>query len=181
MAAMKAGDKARIKTREVTSEDSRTGLYFTYFGGLTGMIDRVYDDGSVCIDIDLDSLSQDTRERHLAMQEAERKRWLDGISGELRNRLSEEQKKLTISYKLLVSEKDLESYSDDSPKPGKKQAETSSESKADAKSVSGESNTGAAQAAPAASAKGEDSKKRLSEADLAAKEEEYLHSLQNKS
>jgi hypothetical protein len=94
MAATKAGDRVMIVTREVTSDDQKTGLYFSYFGGLTGTIDRAYDDGSVCVDIDLDSMTDDMRERHLAMQEAERQRWISNLSDEVRNRLSAEQKQL---------------------------------------------------------------------------------------
>ena len=72
--AVKAGDKVVIVSREVTSDDAKSGLYYAYFGGLTGTVDRVYPDGSVCVDVDLESLSEDARRRHFDMQEAERQR-----------------------------------------------------------------------------------------------------------
>jgi hypothetical protein len=177
MAELKTGDGVIITAREVTVDDSKTGLYFNYFGGLTGKVDRIYDDGSVCIDVNIDSLSDEARKRHLAMQEAERKRWLDNLSGEARNRLSEEQRQLKISYKILVSKKDLEPF-----KGGKPKGSAAKEaSKSDSTSESAQEGPARAPdpADNVANAK-EDTQpaKRLSEADLAAKEEEFLRSLQ---
>jgi len=167
MTAVKTGDRVKLATREVTVEDERSGLYYSYFGGLTGTVDRVYDDESVCVDIDLESLSEDARERHLVMQEAERKRWLDGLSNEARSRLTPEQKTLKLSYKILASKKDLMPYKGDKPK-GDKPVE--------------KSETSAGDDSPAASSDGparapEPAPKRLSEADLAKAEEEYLKSI----
>lgn len=177
MATFKPGDGVIIKTREVTPEDTKSGLYYRYFGGLTGTVDKVYDDGTVCVNIDIDSLSSDARDRHLAMQESERKRWLDGLSGEARNRLTEEQRRLKISYKILVSMNDLESF-----KGGKPKGESSA--KAEAAESSPESDRKGPARAPdpgqAAPAVNEEPVKRLSEADLAAKEEEFLRSLQDR-
>jgi hypothetical protein len=172
MAELKVGDTVQVKTREVTSDDIKSSLYFAYFGGLVGSIDRIYDDGSVCVDIDIDSLTEDARKRHLETQEAERKRWLDGLSGEARNRLTEDQKKLTISYKLLVSKNDLEPTKG----PKKKAGKTAEKSESNKDSAAG--NEGPARA-PDPGEVIDQPIKRLSEADLAAKEEEFLRSLQN--
>ena len=108
MAELTKGAPVSIKERLVTPEDTRTGLYYLYFGGLKGKVDRAYDDGSVCVEVDLESLPTAARERHLAIQEAERKKWLAGLSDEMRNRLNAEQKQLRISYKILVHKNDLE-------------------------------------------------------------------------
>ena len=83
-------------------------------------MDRVYDDHSVCVDIDLDSLEEATRERHHGMQEAEKKRWMDSLAQEARSRLTPEQQQLKMSYKILVSRKDLEPFT--GAKPVKKDA-----------------------------------------------------------
>ena len=91
MASFKAGDRVRLAARQVTAEDEKSGLYYSYFAELTGAVDMVYGDGSVCVSVDLESLSEQARDRHLAMQEAERKKWLEGLSGEARNRLTPEQ------------------------------------------------------------------------------------------
>ncbi|MCE5198601.1 MAG: hypothetical protein ABFD54_16570 [Armatimonadota bacterium] len=166
MADFKEGDAVRVKPREVTGDDVKSGLYFAYFSGLVGIVDRVYDDGSVCVDIDIDSLGEEARQRHLDMQESERKRWLDGLSGEARGRLNEQQKQLKISYKILVSQKDLESNKGGKPKgtTAPKEA-SSSDAQGSNKGPAGEPDS-----AP----------KRLSEADLQAKEDEFLRSLQEK-
>lgn len=174
MAEFKAGDGVVIKSREVTPDDVKSGLYFDYFGGLVGKVDRVYDDGTVCVDVDIDSLTKDARDRHLAMQEAERRRWLDGLSGEARNRLTEEQRQLKISYKLLVSKKDLEPLKGGKPKGSSGKSGSSSES------TEGKGEGSADSPDPAGQATGSEEPKRLTEADLAAREEEFLKSLQNR-
>ncbi len=189
MAAIKAGDRVKIVSREVTDEDEKAGLYYSYFGGLTGTVDRVYEDKSVCVDIDIDSLEDEMRKRHLEMQEAERKRWLANLSGVMRSRLTAEQRQLSMSYKLLVSKNDLEPHK--GPKPKRKPVIES----ADSEDIPAAEEKGPARAPdPTADARtappeSEDLQEeteeladatRLSESDLAAKEEEYLRSLQNR-
>lgn len=107
MAELTKGIQISIRERAVTADDTRTGLYYQYFGGLTGKVDREYDDGSVCIEVDLESLTEAARKRHLDIQEAERKKWLNSLSDEMRNRLTAEQKQLKINYKILVHKNDI--------------------------------------------------------------------------
>lgn len=177
MAQLSAGDRVQIQTREITADDEKNGLYYSYFGGLTGTVDATYDDGSVCVDVDLESLSQDARARHLAMQEAERKKWLDGLSGEARNRLTPEQKQLKLSYKILVAKSDLTPSKGGKPTGKKSQpkdeAETSDASPAASK--------GPARAPEPAPIEESAVPRRVSEDDLARAEEEYLRSLQEKT
>ena len=187
MAAIKAGDRVRVVSREVTNEDSKSGLYYSYFGGLTGSVDRIYDDGSVCVDVDLDSLSDEIRSRHLAMQETEQQRWLSSLSDEVRNRLTTEQRQLKMSYRILVSKNDLEPISSDKPRgSAKDQKAKNADSGFNSTKVSkasgpssalSQSSTeqSAAQSAKTKPSKGEPLK-RLSEADLAAAEEAFLRS-----
>ena len=52
---LKTGTKVQIEKRDVTPQDMADRLYFSYFGGLTGTVDRIFDDGSVCVDVDLES------------------------------------------------------------------------------------------------------------------------------
>lgn len=174
MATFKTGDKVRVVTREIKPEDEKSGLYYAYFGGLTGSVDAVYDDGSVCVDVDLESLSEDARERHLAMQEAEKKRWLDGLSGEARGRLNADQKQLRLSYKILTSENDLESFKGGKPTDGKREKSSTSENKASSKTTE-------PRAAPHSDEGSADESKRMSEEDLTKAEEEYLKSLKGDS
>jgi len=177
MTSFKTGDGVTIKTREVTPDDSKTGLYYQYFGGLIGTVDRVYDDGSICVDVDIETLSDEARKRHLAMQEAERRRWLESLSGEARSRLNEEQRRLKISYKLLVSKKDLESRKGDTSTAG-----TTGKSGASDKAPKSSEDPSDAPAPVKRAAKPSDEEpvKRLTEADLEAREQEFLRSLQER-
>lgn len=177
MADFKPGDGVTISTREVTPEDSKSGLYFEYFGGLVGKVDRVYDDGSVCIDVDIDSLSDDARKRHEAMENAERKRWLDGLSGEARNRLTDEQKQLKISYKILVSNKDLKPYNGGDKPKGKPALKAS-----DSESAPAQSNSGPATEPDPTPLESDlaETPHRLTEAELEAREEEFFKSMKEK-
>ena len=170
MAAVNAGDKVRIVPRDVSADDAKTGLYYHYFGGLTGTVDRVYEDQSVCVDIDLDSLEEAARQRHLEMQEAERKRWLESLAQEARSRLTPEQQQLKMSYKILVSKKDLETVA--GAKPAKKE-------RMEAKPEAAPKPAEAPKKAPSPKREkpaSEPEPKRLSQADLDAAEEAFLRS-----
>ena len=171
MAALKAGDRVILCTREVSQDDIKTGLYYAYFGGLIGSVDRIYDDNTVCVDIDLDSLRKDMKERHLAVQEAERKRWLDSISDEMRNRLNHNQKQLKMSYKILVSAIDIQTYK--GPGPDGSQTKKSNKTE-DNKPQTTEAADNAASVVISAKNNKESEPHRLTAAELAAKEEEYL-------
>lgn len=188
MASFKAGDRVQLVIREVTSEDEKNGLYYSYFGGLTGSVDAVYGDSSACVDVDLDSLSPAARDRHLAMQEAERKKWLEGLSGEARNRLTPEQKQLKLSYKILASIKDLEANKGPKPNGNKKTAKAEEAGGEDASPAAPKGPArapepeAASQPAPIAEQPVEDddfAPRRPSAEDLAKAEEEYLKSLQS--
>lgn len=190
MASFKNGDRVRVITRDIKPEDEKNGLYYSYFGGLTGSVDCIYDDGSVCVDIDLDSLSEAARDRHLAMQEAEKKKWLEALSGEARGRLTAEQKQLKLSYKILTSVNDIEPFKGNKPTGGKR---TSKSGKADSQEAdsadsqedaAGKQESRAAPHSPAEdSAESDDTaeNKRSSAEDLAKAEEEYLRSLQDRT
>ncbi len=177
MATLSAGDRVEIRSREITADDEKNGLYYSYFGGLTGTVDAVYPDGSVCIDVDLEALSQAARERHLAMQEAERKKWLDSLSGEARNRLTAEQKQLKLSYKILVGKNDVIPTKGGKPKGGKSQ----SKSAANTSDASPSAPKGPARAPEPAPDDQPSAPRRISEDDLSRAEEEYLRSLQDKA
>ena len=180
--AVKAGDTIRVATRELTPEDTKSGLYYSYFGALTGKVDRVYPDGSICVDVDLDSLSEETRTRHVAMQEAERKRWLEGLSDEVRNRLTAEQKQLKMSYRILVSKQDLEIIEESKSAPegrpaGAKPAAAPAQGGRKGAESTPEPRPRQAQARPKTPNE-EPETRRLSEADLEAAEEAFLRSRQ---
>lgn len=190
--AVKAGDRVSIVAREVTLEDDKTGLYRSYFGGLAGTVDRVYDDGSVCVDVDVESLPAEVRDRHFAMQESERKRWLENLSGEVRSRLTTEQRQLTMSYRILVSKKDIEPLKGGAPRrPAAVKEEAGeagaglepSEKKGPARApepMEGPPGRVSAAVEPEGETE-EEAARRISEAELNAAEEQYLRSLRKES
>lgn len=109
----KQGEYVRIVDREATPADAKNGTYYPYFGGLAGTVDRVYDK-EICIKVDPESLPKDVSKRHRDIQESIRRKWLDSLSGEARNRLTPEEKRFELAYTILVRSSDLERV-----KPGK--------------------------------------------------------------
>ncbi|MDD3152580.1 MAG: hypothetical protein PHE45_06765 [Bacteroidales bacterium] len=103
----KEGDYVKVISREQTPEDVKNGTYYPHFGGLCGTVDRIYDD-TICIKVDIDSLPKDMMKRHQDVEESIRKKWLNGLSGEARNRLSAEDRRFNLAYTILVSANDLE-------------------------------------------------------------------------
>ncbi|MHB0999426.1 MAG: hypothetical protein ACYC27_09290 [Armatimonadota bacterium] len=105
--AFKEGDYVKIITRESTPADVKNRTFYPYFCGLAGTVDKVYDD-EVCIKVDLDTLPEDILQRHQSIQDSIKRKWLNGLSGEARNRLSADEKRFELAYTLLVQAADLE-------------------------------------------------------------------------
>ena len=106
--SFKTGDRVSIIKRAVTDEDIDNQLYFEYFGGLTGVVVKIYDDGTICVNIDTYSLREDFRKRHTELEKLEKERWLNSLSEEAKRNMTSEQKQYKIDYTILVNEKDLE-------------------------------------------------------------------------
>ncbi|MDO8682725.1 MAG: hypothetical protein Q7N50_04515 [Armatimonadota bacterium] len=107
MAQVKIGDRVRIADREPTSADVKSGLYYNYFRNLTGVIERVYDDDNVCVNVDIDSLPEDVLLRHREIETAARDKWINGLSQEQRSRLTEQDRQFKMGYKALVAMADV--------------------------------------------------------------------------
>lgn len=103
----KEGDYVKIITREASASDMRNRTYYPFFGGLAGIVDKIYDE-EICLKVDLDTLPHDMLARHNSVQDSIRRKWLDGLSGEARNKLSAEDKKFELAYTMLVQSADLE-------------------------------------------------------------------------
>lgn len=117
----KQGDYVRVIDREVTSADLKDGSFYKFFCGLSGTVDRVYDD-EVCVNVELESLPEAIRKRHIEIQNSMKKKWIDGLSGEMRNRLTTEDKQFDLSYTILVRPADLEKTKPGDPLPDKPRA-----------------------------------------------------------
>jgi hypothetical protein len=112
------GASVRLADRETSAADTKSGLFYPYYRGLTGTIAKLYSDSTAAVAVDPDSLPEDIRKRHQAGTDAMRQKWLDGLSDEGRNKLSAAEKKFSLRYSLLVSLADLSSI--DAPEPARK-------------------------------------------------------------
>src|SRR5688572_13327073 len=82
MIRLKAGDAVRIADRPATPKDVKSGLYFGFYRGLMGRVQKVYRDGEVAVVIDPDSLPEDIWLRHMAVRDRMRDAWIGGLSEE---------------------------------------------------------------------------------------------------
>jgi len=107
MPPLKTGDHVKIIDRDMTLADVKSGLYYDYFRNLTGTIERIYDDNTACINVDLDCLSEEVVNNHRQIEESIRNKWINGLGQEQRAKLKESDKKLSLRYNILVSVSDL--------------------------------------------------------------------------
>lgn len=102
-----AGDPVVLADREVVAADLKSQLFYQHYRGLVGTIAKIYDDGTAAVTIDPASLTDEMRTRHTAGSDAQRKKWLDSLSDEARNRLSAAEKQFSLRYTVLVATSDL--------------------------------------------------------------------------
>jgi hypothetical protein len=112
----KEGEYVAIVEREVTAADVKSGLYYQHFARLAGTVDCIYD-SEVCISVDPESLPEDILKRHTDIQESIRRKWLNGLSGEARHRLTPEERQFNLAYTILVHSDDLSKSTQAGPKP----------------------------------------------------------------
>src|SRR5215467_2896340 len=108
MANFKAGDRVRVISREQTEEDLKAQIYFPFYGGLIGTVQKAYDKGEVAVEIDQESLTKELRKRHDDVRDQMKTKWLEGLSEEGRTKLTEREKDFKLRYVILVSMADLE-------------------------------------------------------------------------
>lgn len=101
------GDKVSLADREVKNEDTKSGLFYSYFRGLSGVIQKLYSDGLAAVEIIPESLPEMVQLRHAGVQEQMRSKWMDSLSEEAKNRLTEPEKNFRIRYNVLVAQTDL--------------------------------------------------------------------------
>lgn len=107
MLRVKEGDRVRIVQRVPTAADIKSGLYYSYYGGLSGTVFKIYGKGETAqtaIDIDLESLPEDVARRHLNTRDE----MLSHLTGEAK-RASQPggERPFRLRYVLLVSIADL--------------------------------------------------------------------------
>jgi len=140
MADPKEGDRVRIKTREHTDEDVKSQMYYPHYGGMTGTVQKVYSKAEVAVAVELESVSREMRKRHDDVRDQMKTKWLDGLSEEGRNKLTEREKDFNLRYVVLVAMSDLEKAGA-RPQPEPKPA-ASAEHKPDAGAESASASAG---------------------------------------
>ncbi|MCC6444580.1 MAG: hypothetical protein IT210_14130 [Armatimonadetes bacterium] len=116
MSAFKEGDRVKVREREATPEDIKSGLYYSHFPGLTGTVEKLFQDDTACVNVETESLPASIRVRHEEVEHDMRQKWLDNLSDEARNRLSEAEKAFHLKYAILVRLSDLEPLKGSAPK-----------------------------------------------------------------
>ncbi len=111
------GDAVQIADRDTTAADTKSGLFYPHYRGLTGTLTKLYGDGTANITVDPESLPAEIRARHQAGTTAMRQKWLDGLSDEARNKLSGAEKKFSLRYSLLAGVSDLTAIERVAPPP----------------------------------------------------------------
>jgi hypothetical protein len=104
--AHKEGDRVRIVDREATADDVKSGLFYNHFRNLSGTIQKIYGE-EAAIEIETTSLAEGIARRHEDVQEQMKSKWLDGLSEEARNRLTDQERDFRLRYTILVATKDL--------------------------------------------------------------------------
>ena len=108
MIKVKVGDNVKISSRAATPQDSKTGLFYAYYRGLMGKVQKVYGGGEIAVSIDPETLPEEIWVRHMSVRDRMRDAWLNGLSDDARRKLTPEQKRFELTYVLLVSQTDLE-------------------------------------------------------------------------
>jgi hypothetical protein len=107
MLRVKEGDRVLIVQRVPTAADVKSGLYYSYYGGLSGTVFKIYGKGETAqaaIDIDLESLPEDVARRHLNTRDE----MVSHLTGEAkRASLPGGEHPFRLRYVLLVAVADL--------------------------------------------------------------------------
>lgn len=105
---LKEGDRVTVVDREPTPADEKNGTFYSHYRNLTGTLEKLYDDGMAGVTVELDSLPETLAKRHKDLTDKAKKKWLEGLSDEARNRLTSEEKQFQMRYTILVKVTDLQ-------------------------------------------------------------------------
>ena len=181
MSPLKIGDRVKVAQREMTAADYKTGLFYDYFCKLTGTIERIYEDKTVCVRVEMDSLPEDVRKRHLEVQEAVKKRWMSGLSQEQRDKLSEADKAVKLGYNILIGEPDVEVIGKSKSTPATKSVPAAASPRAEKPKppdiIAPAPSSPQPKKAAVTKADTSDQTKRPTQADIEKAEEEYLKAI----
>ncbi len=104
---LKQGDEVQVVDREATPADEKAQTFFNHYRNLTGVLEKVYDDGIATVVVDEESLPEEIIQRHEELTQTARQKWLDGLSNEARNKLTPEEQQFKMRYTILLETQDL--------------------------------------------------------------------------
>ncbi|MEN6370820.1 MAG: hypothetical protein ABFD64_02305 [Armatimonadota bacterium] len=107
MPSLKIGDRVKITDRDMTLADVKSGQYYDYFRNLTGTIERIYDDNTACINVEMESLPEGVLNNHQSIEDSVRNRWISGLGVEQKEKMRETDRQLALRYNILVNVSDL--------------------------------------------------------------------------
>ena len=73
--ALNIGDIVQVVDRVPSAADLKSGLFYTHFRNLAGTVERMYDDGAVCVVVDHAALSRDMLARLRRAERVIKPRW----------------------------------------------------------------------------------------------------------
>jgi hypothetical protein len=107
MPKFKEGDRVQIRAREAQGKEAHEGRYAPHLANAVGTVLKVYAPQEIAVDLDLESLPDAIRQRHAEQQIRMHERWLNSLSEEARNRLTDDEKSFHLRYVALLAEDDL--------------------------------------------------------------------------
>ncbi|MGQ9658306.1 MAG: hypothetical protein ACUVV1_10470 [Fimbriimonadales bacterium] len=107
MPKFKEGDRVQVRARDAQGKEALEGRYAPHLANAVGTVLKVYTPQEIAVDLDLDSLPDAIRERHAEQQTRMHERWLNSLSEEARNRLTDDEKSFHLRYVALLAEDDL--------------------------------------------------------------------------
>jgi hypothetical protein len=107
MPKFKEGDRVQIRAREAQGKEAHEGRYAPHLANAVGTVLKVYAPQEIAVDLDLESLPDAIRQRHAEQQTRMHERWLNSLSEEARNRLTDDEKSFHLRYVALLAEDDL--------------------------------------------------------------------------
>ncbi len=106
--ALQEGARVRVKAREASAEDRKTGRYFPHMAGLTGTIENAYEGDQYAVKVDNETMTPITAEVHKVASERMRAKVVNDLSEEARKHFTKEELDFPVHYVLLVDGADLE-------------------------------------------------------------------------
>lgn len=104
----KEGDRVQVVDRAATAADIKSNMFYNHYRNLVGTVQKVYESsGDVSVTVDEASLPEAIAIRHNDVRQGMKTKWLEGLSEEARNRLTDQEKDFTLRYTILVAPKDL--------------------------------------------------------------------------